>query len=761
MLNSTRKPANSNANLRSLSRLPQVTERLSNSRKKQRDYTIPVRLNQQFPSSSSSSAFLANKLLEGQKDVERERMVMIMEDKQQREGRILEANSQYIHFQSSKYQINVQQQHHKRRQSSLIKMPVSFLTANSKTTRRVVIINQISIKITLMVIAITSLIMLSSMSEFCHCDTYKINTNTNNNDNNNININKNSNSKNDNALHNIQASIESQHGILQGRNNANNRHQSDKSSAINSLNNKENFLSYLTDNIERQHFKNPLKPVGAFVHQRPSKFDSGEDPNEMSSDVSSNLVINRPRAFRNHSTIRHSNVDKADEGLRQIMMMHEQTLPMTTSTSSQKLNQQQEGQSKTNSMTNLAVKLREFSRGPARVASSLINPNKMMSNVLSYISPLVSSKLINSTSAVGSKLNFNPFVGRSNNQAGYSTGTKNRLSLTPSLLSDYSKPSSTVTILPQTSFLAKPNFEKAGERQLSSTQASISLNDFSDTILKSALIKPNISPKDLITSESSDSFNHLSNSDSSSITTTSGVLNESSKKHSEDSGSSLTGTNSRLLLRPLITSYGSSWLRDNANKVAQSYIQDSFRGLLTLSQLPILQSGSISTAPSVLEKGGSRLKDSNKQPESSSSTNSQRTRAIDELYRYAYILGTGVRRKRDPLTALGSSSSGPNLAHSALSNRKGVFSQRSRNQFTANPVTTTTTPASNKQLLDYARNLKSILSTGAKPRGVMWDMATDPSLAVTVFHLLERASVALPLGKLLTFDNLQQRHELV
>lgn len=167
--------------------------------------------------------------------------------------------------------------------------------------------------------------------------------------------------------------------------------------------------------------------------------------------------------------------------------------------------------------------------------------------------------------------------------------------------------------------------------------------------------------------------------------------------------------------------------------MAQSYLQDSFRGLLTLTQLPILQATPISTAPSILEKGGQKSKDPKKTSTQTSQVN--RNRAIDELYRYAYILGTSARRKRDPLKALGT-----NSVKKSLIKQKGVFSQRSRNQLIA--------PNSNQnQLLNYAKGLKSMLTAGgAKPRGVMWEMATDPSMAVTVFHLLERASVALPLG---------------
>lgn len=729
-----------------------------NLRKKQRDYTIPVRLNQQLSSPCST-----NKLTDQQATnvnifilKEQVKTTATVTTEQRQENQIL-GSARYIQYLFDKYQRNVKRQ-------AFIKMPASSLNSNKEKTsfksdERVKQIsnNQISIKVTLMVIAIASYMLITSMSKLCYCDTiYKINNKSVNNKN-----------DNQNALHNIHASIEAQHGNLLRQNNVHDKFQSISNKQLgstnsNSVNHKENLLSYLTDNIERQHFKNPLKPVRAFVHQRPSKFDSGDDLSEEASDTSPSFSINRFRAFsnRNSSTSnRHSNIDKADEGLRQIMMMHEHALPPMTN--GQKQQQQQEsGSSKTsNPVANLAVRLREFSRGPARVASSLINPNKMMSNVLSYISPLVSAKFTNTTSN-GPKLNFNPFVGRSNNQVLYSSAAKNLMSSalssdypsSPASSSSQSKHSSSVTTLPQTSFLAKPtdNVDKANGRQYNPTQATISLNNLGDTVLKSALIKPNISPKDLLMSESLDSYSHSTNS----ISTASGKsINESSRKQHSESDHSSNDSNSRNLLRPLISSHsGSSWLRDNANKVAQSYIQDSFRGLLTLSQLPILQAGPISTAPSVLEKG-SKLKDSNKQPGSSGSSTAatsngviERTRAIDELYRYAYILGTGVRRKRDPLTALGSSSSASKLAHSALTSRKGVFSQRSRNQFTANSPTSTT-QVSNKQLIDYAKSLRSILSTGAKPRGVMWDMATDPSLAVTVFHLLERASVALPLGR--------------
>lgn len=173
-----------------------------------------------------------------------------------------------------------------------------------------------------------------------------------------------------------------------------------------------------------------------------------------------------------------------------------------------------------------------------------------------------------------------------------------------------------------------------------------------------------------------------------------------------------------------------------------------------MSQLPILSANPISTAPSIHEcvagkcKTGQTLGSGGPMDVTSSATSNlnrlqnKRRRAIDELYRYAYLVGSGVRRKRDPLKALSSASS-PSALASFTSRRRSIFAhQKSNNQ---------------QQIADSDANslanvaLKLIRASGqsskrARPRGVMWDMATDPTLAVTLFHLLERASLALPLG---------------
>lgn len=120
----------------------------------------------------------------------------------------------------------------------------------------------------------------------------------------------------------------------------------------------------------------------------------------------------------------------------------------------------------------------------------------------------------------------------------------------------------------------------------------------------------------------------------------------------------------------------------------------------------------------------------------------KRKLAAEEVMRFAYILTKRLSGKNDPLKAL--AASGPSL--NAVPPNK-TFSQRSKNPLNS----------PNRQFLYYLRQLRHLLMGGPRlrlpnkknqirPRGVMWDMATDPSLAVTVFHLLESASVALPLG---------------
>lgn len=517
-----------------------------------------------------------------------------------------------------------------------------------------------------------------------------------------------------------------------------------------STDHKEHLLSYLTDNIERQHFK--MKPSRAFVHQRPSKFDSGDDLNE--SEFTSIQSSNRYNKIAHKNSNPLAAADKVDQGMRHIMQMHEHAHhppPPTAASSSTP------SDLSTSASSSFVNKWRDISRAPSRVASTLINPSKMMTQVLSYISPLIgASKLIdpavlnqklaiqNSTASSGStivsRLRLNPFTGRSiSNQAALNNlfgFERNKQSLSPF-----------VTQSPQTAFLARPDFFKS-----SLTAAGRHFTTPSTSLFDSLMGESASSNKDLLADSSS------------TIETASPVTvdNESSKGNQEDSNNQ--DQQAKSILKP--DSASRLWLKNSANQVAQNYLQNSFRGLLTLSQLPILPTGSVSSAPSELEKNrlsiitklkgtqtnnsGSKHPIGQKQQQHQQSQNfnqslaqSQRRRALDELYRYAYILSTGIGRKRDPLVALGSSPPRSVVASSMLNQKQSVFSQRSKGLLSS--------IQNQKQLLDYAKSLRSALLPSAlnkaKPRGVMWDMATDPSLAVTVFHLLERASVALPLGK--------------
>lgn len=497
-----------------------------------------------------------------------------------------------------------------------------------------------------------------------------------------------------------------------------------------STNHKEHLLSYLSDNIERQHFK--MKPLRAFDHQRPSKFDSGDDLSE------SLLGSQSSGAFGQKSPA--AAADKVDQGMRHIMQMHEQvhhqqpTNPISSSSQSDSLA----------SGSSFVNKWRDISRAPARVASTLINPSKMVTQVLSYISPLIgASKLIdpsnlgqklisqNSTAGSGStivsRLRLNPFTGRSiSNQA--SIGDLFGFERNKATQSSF------VTQAPQTAYLVRPDLFKS---------PSASARQFTT---------PSTSLYETLMGESSSPGKDLQVDPSSSLAS---LLESGGSKVGEDDDIE-AGQQAKAIFGP--DSAGRVWLKNSANQLAQSYLQNSFRGLLTLSQLPILPSGSVSSAPSELEKNRlsfiSKLKNtqtnsnSGKHPAGLAQQNqnqslvsqSQRRRAIDELYRYAYILSTGIGRKKDPLIALGSA---PPPKSSMFNQKQGAISQRSKGLLTS--------IQNQKQIYDYAKVLRSVLSPGAlnkaKPRGVMWDMATDPSLAVTVFHLLERASVALPLGK--------------
>lgn len=467
---------------------------------------------------------------------------------------------------------------------------------------------------------------------------------------------------------------------------------------------RERLLSSLAESIERKHFGSSPTRAHAFVNsQKPHKMDTTGDTYKL------------PAGFDTSSKYRAPTRTKTDDSMQNILMMHELAARPPL----------------------VSVKQRPAEQDRPKVTQD----KRIINQLVSYVSPLVGSKMLQS-SALGQKMSLasnvtdtrqklHQFVARSNNGPAALVNMK--------LVSELGKRLIAVgpvgrrqpaTKAPQTSFLVKP---ASGQLDGSSHQFNPTPPSFSfESSPSSASLSDIESSLDLLTADTLGSSSVSSNRDPAGLGS---PANEAPK--SSTSKEKLTSQNN-----------AGSWLSNGANQLAQSYLQDSLRGLLTMSQLPILSANPISTAPSVYERAGKRKlaassSGSNKPVASqtssiSSQTQSMRLRAIDELYRYAYIIGSGVRRKRDPLKALSSASS---PASSALSNRrKGFLGQRS-NGLTSDGLNMASTA------------LKTLLAGGpssskkAKPRGIMWDMATDPTLAVTVFHLLERASVALPLGK--------------
>lgn len=516
---------------------------------------------------------------------------------------------------------------------------------------------------------------------------------------------------------------------------------------------KESLLAMLSETIERQHKFN-LNPARALIQERPSKHDSGED------DSAARLNFASASQFIQKSSKprKSSAVAKADESMQQIVRMHELHAQPAAS-----------GVNKVAVEQAASKKWRDMSHRPVReMAALLIKPNNVVTQAISYISPLVGSKLVADSSVVGADgqqgektklLGLHPFAGRSNTNQPTTSSSSPSKGFWPLRKSFLLRPFATVS--PQTSSLSRPSNNKA---ELSTSPTTLfesgnfnskpaashkqSSDPIADLLADSSEISSILDPVARLLSippakshpTSAPPLRPLPPPKSLDLSTRKSTLAAVSVADvikSED--------NPKSQVTDQVSSQSVKKKKNSANNKAQSYLKNSFRDLLTLSQLPILSgSNPISTAPSVLEKK-SHTKPRGAKKAGGSVVGQQdstdpRKRIFEELYRYIYMLGTGVRNKRDPLEALGSSPS-PNSIALTNHNQKGVFSQRSINQLIA---------ANHNQMLNYARKFRSILTTGpmskAKPRGVMWDMATDPSLAVTVFHLLERASVALPLG---------------
>lgn len=449
---------------------------------------------------------------------------------------------------------------------------------------------------------------------------------------------------------------------------------------------KETLLSSLSEQIERNHFK-----INPFSHQRPSKFDDGEQLLRNVINLTPQTVHITEQRQQQFSSLP---VKKADDGMRHILMMHDHAVGANLKTplvSPGPQVIQDSGEPVIN-------------KWPIRVLSDAIKPTKVLSHVLSYITPLVGSKLS-------------------------SQATKQLDPASSSHTNEYSlfkgdSPRSFVTPRPRVSFLVRPG---RGQQQV--TQSSFEVQ----------------SPNSI--SESSD---HSNQAKDLMAVESSGVSKSVTPDKKDSSSSSSSSVKDKIKAAQPTSSQEktqktNSWLRSNTEKVAQNYLRDSLRALLTLTQLPILQASQISTAPSVLERG-SKLRPTNKTNQTSPSSTDQKFKAIEELYRYAYILGTGVRRKRDPLMALGSGPKPDSIKPSRKFSQRSLLGIRhSGSAGSGDGQNQLAHESALKRLLTFTR------SKNANPRGVIWDMATDPSLAVTVFHLLERASVALPLGRYLYY----------
>jgi len=467
-------------------------------------------------------------------------------------------------------------------------------------------------------------------------------------------------------------------------------------------NHKERLMNHLAESIERQHLS--MLPVrGPFAQKRPSKFDSGEEIREILHSLNEQSKSNLTSTSNRKSVT--TSAKKADESLRHIMMMHEHVHRQQNHKSN---NQPPSDSAKVGLEPGLIGRWREISRTPIRMASNLINPNKIVSQVISYISPLVGVKFAEQSVLKQKfaqnedkfKAQTSKFVARSSNGisfAGLQIKHGRNLPTNQQL----------ATNSPQISYLRRPD----PLRNSHTTEPTTLLDKEGDSPRKSQTLDHLMPTEDLMSEPSEPGLTQI----------------DGAKVDEGESEPKLSASKAGL------------WLKANANMLAQSYIQNSLRDLITLTQLPILSAKPSSTAPSVLERKG---KIRGPQKVNASLTESQGTRVLNELYRYAYILGTSVKRKKDPLKALGSV---PSFVWSP-SKKNGFHSERPKSHLTQGIL---------NQIENYkgglAASLQGASSNRARPRGVMWDMATDPSLAVTVFHLLERASVALPLGEFIDF----------
>lgn len=447
---------------------------------------------------------------------------------------------------------------------------------------------------------------------------------------------------------------------------------------------KENLLASLANNIELQHFR--LAPIKSIVNQRPSKFDSASDG--LIDGLTKDSMKATEQSLNNHQVSKGGTlknvkapVKKSEDSMRQIMQMHEiasaHSMPNKHPLKPSKVESSNDAYSGSSSVNDLN-KLQSIVKSPSQLINKVLQRRPLASILPTFHryeseGPLNLSSLVRSSSI---------FSGRAN----YGTNIRPSFSADHNSKQHSGKLIISKDIRPQAYILAPLNDESVQADLESHSTKKDSVGPIK------ASTKPNRSELD-----------------------------------PTESIKGAEGSKSRL----------GSWLKmSQAKPLRTSFVQDSLRDLITLSQLPIMSNGPVSTAPSIYEKGGKFWFDDKQDNPSRLSGN--RTRALDEILRFIYLLSTSSRRKRDPLEAM--SSQQPTLVSTLVSQAGNVMRQK--------PFKFKEGPKSDRKLTDWIKaSGSSLMTKDAMPRGVMWDMATDPSLAVTVFHLLERASIALPLGK--------------
>lgn len=482
------------------------------------------------------------------------------------------------------------------------------------------------------------------------------------------------------------AKVTSNQQGAQSKTSSNSQHASSQgSSALKSQ--KENLLASLANSIELQHFG--LAPIKSLVHQRPSKFDSISEGLHDNPFETSKLSIVNEHSSKNHQVSKSSTskngklpAKKSEDSMRQIMQMHEiasaHSVPSKHISKPPKVGSTIGSPSDSSSRIHDLSKFHSIVKNPSHLISRVLQTKTLASILPTFTrhesdSPLNLSSLVRSSSLFSGRANYG-----SDLRPPYGTDHGSKTQSGKLIINK--------DLRPQAYVLAPLNDDPV--------QSDLEAHDSKKDSIEPSKASPKPNRSEMDTTES-----------------IKGV--DGSKK-------------------PLM-----SWLKMSQMKpLRASFVQESLRDLITLSQLPIMPGNPISTAPSVYEKGGKLWLDDKQ--DNPNRLGGNRTRTFDDILRFIYLLSTSSRRKRDPLEAM--SSQPPTLVSALVSQASSALRTR--------PFKFKDRPKSDRKLSYWIKGDRSPLRTkDAMPRGVMWEMATDPSLAVTVFHLLERASVALPLGE--------------